>query len=208
NHSSEAIEGVGPEEALNHPNWSMGRKITIDSATLMNKGLEVIEARWLFDMPLEQIAVYVHPQSIVHSMVEYIDGSILAQMASPDMRGPIAYALSYPQRLKLNTSPLDLCSMQGLTFFEPDLDRFPSLRLAYEAIRAGKTMPVVLSSADEIAVDAFLEKRITFRDIPQVIEETMSSHTLSEGSSVEEIIEVDKWARARAGEIIEKRITV
>lgn len=200
------IEKASPEEALKHPNWSMGAKITIDSATLMNKGLEIIEAHWLFDMPLERIAVVIHPESIVHSMVEYIDGSVIAQMAIPDMRIPIAYALSFPDRLNVGLPPLDLIELSKLSFFPPDEERFPCLRLAREACTRGETYPAVLNAANEVAVQAFLGKRIGFYDIPKVIEETLEKHSRETLESIEQVLEVDKWAREVALSVIDSKI--
>src|SRR5205823_1461268 len=167
--TTEQMKEVTPEEALQHPNWKMGPKITIDSATLMNKGLEVIEARWLFDIPASQIEVLVHRESIIHSLVEYRDGSVIAQLGLPDMRTPISYAMNYPQRMPLDPPPLDLASIGKLTFFQTDKDRFPCLNLGYEALRTGRTMPAVLNAANEIAVAAYLQERVGFLDIPRVI---------------------------------------
>ncbi len=195
---------VTPEAALRHPNWSMGAKITIDSATLMNKGLEVIEARWLFDVPVDNVAVHVHPESIVHSMVEYIDGSVIAQLGVPDMKIPIAYALTYPERLPVRGPQLDLFQLQKLTFYPPDLEKFPCLRLAYEACNTGSTMPAVLNAANETAVLAFLEKRINFLQIPAVIETVMKMHTTSGDLTLESILSADRWARQEAGKITEE----
>jgi 1-deoxy-D-xylulose-5-phosphate reductoisomerase len=189
-------------QALKHPNWSMGRKITIDSATLMNKGLEVIEARWLFDMEPDRITVLVHPQSIVHSMVEYADGAVVAQLGMPDMRGPIAYALSYPERLD-NVSPaLDLAAVGTLTFEEPDLERFPCLAYAFRALEAGGSMPAALSAANEVAVKYFLDGKIGYTDIARVIEATMDAHTPSPIRDVEDALKADLWARHEAERII------
>jgi 1-deoxy-D-xylulose-5-phosphate reductoisomerase len=196
--NSEDLAHVTPEQALRHPNWSMGRKITIDSATLMNKGLEVIEAHWLFGVPVEQIAVHVHPESIIHSMVEYIDGSVIAQMGIPDMRIPIAYALAYPQRLPVNSPPLDLFRLQRLTFFPPDMDRFPCLRLAFDSCKAGGTMPAVLNAANEVAVSAFLDEQIGFVDISRIIETVMKNHQVNENPDLEAVLAADRWARCEA----------
>ncbi len=196
--ASEELAHVTPEQALRHPNWSMGRKITIDSATLMNKGLEVIEAHWLFGVPVEQIAVHVHPESIIHSMVEYIDGSVIAQMGIPDMKIPIAYALAYPQRLPVNSPPLDLFRLQRLTFFPPDTDRFPCLRLAFDSCKAGGTMPAVLNAANEVAVSAFLDKQIGFVDISRIIETLMNQHQVNENPDLEAVLAADRWARCEA----------
>ena len=192
------------QDALAHPNWNMGRKITIDSATMMNKGLEVIEAHWLFNLPGEQIDVHIHPQSIVHSMVEYVDGSVIAQLGIPDMKTPIAYALSYPERLTLDLPPLDLCQLGKLTFREPDDDRFPCLGLAYQALAAGGTAPAVLNAANEIAVGAFLNGRIDFIDIPGLIESSLEAHQASTPGTIEEVLQVDRWARAYTDEMLKK----
>lgn len=183
------------EDALAHPNWNMGRKITIDSATMMNKGLEVIEAHWLFNLPGDQIDVHIHPQSIVHSMVEYVDGSVIAQLGIPDMKTPIAYALSYPERLALDLPPLDLCQLGKLTFQPPDLQQFPCLELAYQALAEGGSAPAVLNAANEIVVGAFLDRRIGFTDIPDLIRATLDKHQVSSLNSIEEVLLVDRWAR-------------
>lgn len=202
--TSEELAQVTPEAALRHPNWSMGRKITIDSATLMNKGLEVIEARWLFDVTVEQIAIHVHPESIVHSMVEYIDGSVIAQMGIPDMKIPIAYALAYPERLPVQSPPLDLFRLQKLNFFPPDEQKFPCLRLAYEACRGGSTLPAVLNAANEIAVEAFLTGDIGFPEIPRVIEQVMNAHHAAVSLTLDSILEADRWAREQAETLTKK----
>jgi len=204
NYPIERLAQVTINEALNHPNWSMGRKITIDSATMMNKGLEVIEARWLFDISAEKISVHIHPQSIIHSMVEYIDGCVMAQLGVPDMKAPIAYALTYPERVETGVKPLDLTSLAGLSFFSPDYFRFPALRLAYQAMKAGESMPTVLNAANEVAVEAFLGGRIKFIDIPVIIEKTMDSHTAQRLSSIEEVLLVDRWGRDKAHEILNR----
>ena len=170
----EKICKVTPAEALNHPRWNMGQKVTIDSATMMNKGLEVIEARWLFDTDPDMIKVVVHPQSVIHSMVEFEDGAVIAQLGYPDMREPIQYALSYPERLSLDNRKLDFAELGELTFQAPDTDRFPALGLAFEAISAGGNMPCIMNAANEVAVSAFLENRIGFYDISGIIEETMA----------------------------------
>jgi 1-deoxy-D-xylulose-5-phosphate reductoisomerase len=190
------------EEALNHPNWSMGRKITIDSATLMNKGLEVIEARWLFGFDAERISVIVHPQSVIHSMIELVDGSVIAQMGVTDMRHPIQYALTYPDRVEGPLNSLDLAKVSELTFENPDLEKFPCLALAYDALRTGGTMPAVLNAANEIAVDAFLEKKIGFYDIPRIIESAMKSHSVSSADSLESVINADSEAREVAKRLL------
>ena len=184
-------------EALDHPTWRMGDKITIDSATLMNKGFEVVEARWFFDRDPCEIDVVVHPQSIVHSMVEYCDGSTVAIMAVPDMSIPIGYALTYPELLDLGHLPrLDLARMGTMSFFRPDTDKFPCLRLAYDALRAGGTMPAVANAANEIAVDRFLAEEIGFTDIPRLVEAAMNEHEVATYQSVAELIAADRWARA------------
>ena len=190
--------GASIEEALAHPTWQMGSKITIDSATLMNKGLEVIEAGWLFGFGADQISVAVHPQSIVHSMIEMIDGSIIAQLGVTDMRLMIQYALTYPERLPTDLPALSLEKLSRLEFFEPDLERFPCLGLAYDAMREGGTMPAAMSAANEVAVAAFLDGRIKFMDIPRVISQTMSGHVTEPCSSIEAVLEADRWARAMA----------
>lgn len=198
----EQLESVTPAQALNHPNWEMGAKITIDSATMMNKGLEVIEAKWLFDLAVEKIDVHIHPQSIVHSMVEYVDGSVIAQLGMPDMRVPIAYALAYPERLKLDLPTLDLFSVQTLTFQEPDLGRYPCLDLAFNACKAGGTMPAVLNASNEVAVQAFLHKRIPFLAIARLVDKVMQEHELAPAKELEAILAADTWARRRAEAII------
>lgn len=203
NMPKEQLESVTPTQALAHPNWAMGPKISIDSATLMNKGLEVIEAKWLFDVPVEKIDVHVHPQSIVHSMVEYVDGSVIAQMGIPDMRIPIAYALAYPERLELDLPRLDFFTVQTLTFQEPDLNRFPCLKLAFAACKAGGTMPAVLNAANEVAVQAFLDNRIPFSGIPRLVNQAMEEHALDPAAELEAILEADAWARRRTEEIMD-----
>jgi 1-deoxy-D-xylulose-5-phosphate reductoisomerase len=202
NWSRDRLAQATVTDALNHPNWSMGKKITVDSATMMNKGLEVIEARWLFDIPVERIAVNVHPQSIIHSMVEYLDGSVMAQLGVPDMKGPIAYALTYPARIPSGVKPLDLTALSGLTFFNPDLERFPALRLAYDAANAGESMPAVMNAANEIAVDAFLSGRIGFMAIAESIEKVMQLHDAHALNSIEEVLEADLWGRRTAREVL------
>ena len=190
-----AMADVKPEAALRHPTWRMGRKITIDSATLMNKGLEVIEAHWLFDLPAGQIDVVIHPQSIVHSMVELRDGSIIAQLGGADMKLPIQYACSYPDRWEAPVPRLDLTAIGRLDFHEPDLDRFPCLRLAYRALEAGPSSAVVLNAANEVAVASYLEEKISFVSIARVIEQTMDAHAAQQVATLEEVREVDRWAR-------------
>ena len=196
----EALRSVTRKEALAHPTWRMGEKITIDSATLMNKGLEVIEAHWLFGFGADQIDIVVHPQSVVHSMVELVDGSVIAQMGITDMRHAIQYALTYPNRLSSPCDNLDLLRMGRLEFFEPDLDRFPAVRLAYEALRAGGTYPAVLSGANEEAVAAFLDGRASFLDIPQVVESVLAAHEGCRADSIESVLAADAWARRAARE--------
>jgi 1-deoxy-D-xylulose-5-phosphate reductoisomerase len=192
------LERVGPEAALRHPTWQMGRKITIDSATLMNKGLEVIEAHWLFQVDADRIDVVIHPQSIVHSMVELIDGSVIAQLGVTDMRLPIQYACSYPDRWETTLQTLDLTRAGRLEFHEPAHDRFPCLALAYRALRTGGTLPVVLNAANEIAVDAFLDGKLGFMAIPRVIEKTMNAHEVEHVSTLDTVRRVDRWARSQA----------
>jgi 1-deoxy-D-xylulose-5-phosphate reductoisomerase len=198
----EALQKVTIADALNHPNWSMGRKITIDSATMMNKGLEVIEARWLFDVPPEKIEVNIHPQSIIHSMVEYLDGCVIAQLGTPDMKAPIAYALSYPERIATGVKPLDLTELSGLTFFRPDMERFPSLRLAYRALSDGESMPAVMNAANEVAVEMFLAGRIGFTKIPALIEKTMDAHKPVALGSISDVLEADLWSRQKIREFL------
>ncbi len=195
-YSKERMAGVTAEQALKHPSWQMGRKVTIDSATLMNKGLEVIEARWLFNVPVDDIKILIHPQSIVHSMVEFADGSVKAQLSCPDMRLPIQYALTYPDRLANASLPsLDWGNFSDLTFEAPDMDKFPCLRLAIEAGREGGTTPAALCAADEAAVDLFLSKRIKFDDIARIIGRVLERHRRIAHPSLEEIIAADDWAR-------------
>lgn len=193
--SREEMETATVEMALRHPNWNMGSKITIDSATLMNKGLEAIEAKWLFGLSYSQIEVVIHPQSIIHSAVEYLDGSIIAQLGLPDMRLPIQYALTYPRRVPGPVPRLKLTDLPGLTFEAPDHERFPALNLAFEAGRAGGTMPAVLNAANEVAVASFLKGRLTFKDIPAIVAGVMQKHTVISTPGLEEIMEADRWAR-------------
>jgi 1-deoxy-D-xylulose-5-phosphate reductoisomerase len=202
NWSLDDLQAVTPHDALAHPNWTMGRKITIDSATMMNKGLEVIEAHWLFDVPVDHIAVHIHPESIVHSMVEYVDGALIAQLGIPDMKTPIAYALTYPERLTLSLPALDLCRLSQLSFAAPDRQCFPCLGLAYDAIRQGGTMPAVLNAANELAVEAFLQGKIAFLDIPRIIAKVVAMHTNTKASSLEPILAADTWARQAAQDVI------
>ena len=196
--SREDIESATREQALNHPNWSMGDKITIDSATLMNKGFEVIEARWLFGFDADHISVTVHPQSVVHSMVEFVDGSVMAQLGVTDMKHAIQYALTYPSRQTGCLEPLNISKLSQLTFEEPDVDRFPCLGLAYSALRSGGTMPAVLNAANEVAVQAFLDGKIRLSDIAAVNESVMTEHESSPADSLETILAADGWARSRA----------
>jgi len=193
---------IKPEDALNHPTWKMGKKVSIDSATLMNKGLEVIEAMHLFGVSQDMIEVVIHPQSMIHSMVSYRDGSVIAQLGIPDMKGAIAYSISYPERLPLNQPIPDFAGMGALTFQKPDFEKFPCLDLAFRACDTGKTLPAVLNAANETAVQAFLDKRLSFAKIPKVIEKTMSRHSVAEHTSLDDILEADKWARKEAEGVI------
>lgn len=193
--SKENLKSAKYFDALKHPNWDMGRKISIDSATLMNKGLEVIEAKWLFDISYEDIDVVVHPQSIIHSMVEFSDSSVIAQMGLPSMKLPIQYALTYPTREKSSIPKLKLSEIRTLTFEEPDLDRFPCLKLAYDAIKIGGTMPCVLNGANEVLVSKYLKDEISFYDIPKYVEKAMNKHSSFDYTSLDELLEVDKWVR-------------
>ncbi len=205
NRRLEEFAFITPGEALKHPNWSMGSKISVDSATLMNKGLEVIEATWLFGVPQDMIQVVVHPQSIIHSMVAFHDGNVIAQLGIPDMKGAIAYALSFPERLPLGQVLPDFSGGTDLTFSEPDLEKFPCLGLAFEACRRKGTLPAVLNAANEVAVAAFLGEDIPFTGIPRIVAETMQAHTVTEHPALEDIIEADRWARAKAGELVAGR---
>lgn len=202
NFPKEKLGSVTIEMALNHPTWKMGKKVTIDSATLMNKGLEVIEANWLFDIPPERISVWIHPQSIVHSMVEYIDGSIIAQMSVPDMRIPISYVLAYPERIQMNREESLPGSFGNLTFEEADFERFPALWLSYRAIEQGGTMPAVMNAANEIAVGAFLDRKLKFTEILNIVNRVMETHKILPGDALEEILESDAWARRAAKSLI------
>ncbi len=201
----EQLPTVTPEQACAHPNWDMGRKISVDSATMMNKGLEVIEACWLFDASPRRIQVVVHPQSVIHSMVEYTDGSVLAQLGNPDMRTPIAHALAWPRRMHSGVSPLDLFQVGQLNFEPPDFDRFPCLRLAFAALAAGGTAPAALNAANEVAVQAFLDREIRFTEIATIIEGTLERTAVVEASSLQIILEADAQARQLAWELIQKR---
>jgi len=198
----ESLWKVTPQQALHHPNWDMGPKISIDSATLMNKGLEVIEAHWLFDVSLDKIEVLVHPQSIVHSLVEFVDGSVVAQLGIPDMRVPISYALSYPERLETGLSRLNLTECSNLSFLKPDMSRFPALQTAYEACRTGGCLPTVLNAANEVAVSTFLDGKLKFPEISQVVAETMARTDYVEDSDIETILKADRMARAESAAVI------
>jgi len=196
------LEHVTPAQALKHPNWKMGAKITTDSATLMNKGLEVIEARWLFDLPASQIDVVIHRESIIHSLVEYCDGSVISQLGHPDMRTPISYAMNYPERVPLHPPLLDLGKIGKLTFFPPDTEKFPCLQLAYHALAGGAGLPATLNAANEVAVHAFLNNQISFLDIPKVIKEAMTAYCPTPLSTIEDVLDVDQWARRTAEKIM------
>ena len=201
NTPKEMLRNVSVEEALHHPNWKMGNKVTIDSATLMNKGLEVIEAHWLFEIPPEKIDIVIHPQSIIHSMVEFIDGSVKAQLGMPDMKIPIQYALTYPERAASNVARVDFPKLREMTFFAPDIERFQCLRLAYDALNEGGTMPAALNAANEIAVRRFLEGKIAFQQIPETICRTMEHHNVTGRPTLDDIIAADASARRFAESI-------
>ncbi|MCD4777478.1 MAG: 1-deoxy-D-xylulose-5-phosphate reductoisomerase [Desulfobacterales bacterium] len=196
------FDSIKPEEALNHPTWQMGKKISIDSATLMNKGLEVIEAKHLFGVSHDMIKVVIHPQSVIHSMVAYRDGAVIAQLGIPDMKGAIAYAISYPERLALKQPIPDFVNIGALTFQQPDLTKFPCLALAFKACGIGGTMPAVLNASNEVAVKAFLDKRISFTNIPELIKNTIEKHSSVKDPALSDILEADKWARGIAGKLI------
>lgn len=200
--TKEQLSDVTPDRALQHPNWKMGSKITIDSATLMNKGLEVVEARWLFDIPESRIDVLIHRESIIHSLVEYEDRSVIAQLGLPDMRTPISYAMRYPERMPLDLPSLDLTEIGKLTFCKPDHDRFPCLSLGYESLRIGGTMPAAMNAANEVAVEAFLNGGIRFIEIPEVIRHTMEAHNHRDLADLEDALEADRWAREKAGSLV------
>lgn len=202
----EQMPHVTPAQAVAHPNWDMGRKISVDSATMMNKGLEMIEACLLFNMTPDQIQVVIHPQSVIHSMVDYVDGTVLAQMGNPDMRIPIAHSMAWPERFDSGVEPLNIFDVERMDFQEPNLERFPCLRLAYEAINAGGIMPTVLNAANEIAVDAFLNERVRFTDIPIIIERCMKEFDAKPADSLEIILDVDKQARKLSNQIIDELI--
>ncbi len=199
------LQDVTVKEALHHPRWEMGKKVTIDSASLMNKGLEVIEAHWLFGIPVEKIVVLIHPQSVVHSMVEYVDGSIVAQMGIADMKIPISYALSFPERLNLSLPSLDLSRNEALTFSAPDPQRFLCLALAYQSIQRGESAPAVLNAANEVAVNAFLTGSIKFTEIPFLLQKVMEEHEVKPVRTIEDILKADHWARERAKTYLEGR---
>ena len=198
------LTNITPEQAIEHPNWKMGRKISVDSATLMNKGLEFIEAHYLFDMPTDKIEVIIHPQSIVHSCVEYKDGSILSQLGTPDMRTPIAYALSYPRRTNASVQKLDLTKLSQLTFFKPDHESFPSLNLAISSLKLGGSAPTVLNAANEIAVEAFLNKRIPFLSISKVVDLTLNKSNICEMNNIDDVLKIDEESRKISESMIEK----
>ncbi len=202
----EKMHEVTLEDALKHPNWDMGAKITIDSATMMNKGLEVIEAKWFFDVDIDRIDVLIHPQSIVHSMVEYKDGSSIAQLGVPDMKGPIAYALSYPERLQDVIAPLKLSAVRTLEFFSPDFDKFKNLNLAYRAAARGGTTPAVLNAANEVAVEAFINGTIGFMDLPEIVEEVIEEHNSKEPQTIGDVLDADRSGRERARKIVERLV--
>ena len=201
----EQLDSVTPQQALNHPNWKMGEKVTIDSATMMNKGFEVIESKWFFDVKLSQIEVVIHPESIIHSMVEFVDGSLLAQLGASDMRLPIQYALTYPCRFPSSVPRLDLSRISALHMEPVDSEKFPCLELAYSAAKVGGTLPTVLSSADEVIVQAFLNRQIGFMDIPNYLEEVMTRHDITFQPTLDDILAADGWARSVAHELIERK---
>ncbi len=202
-HDKAAIQSATVAEAMKHPTWTMGAKITIDSATLMNKGLEVIEAHWLFGFSADEISIVVHPESVVHSMIELIDGSVIAQMGVTDMRHAIQYALTYPERHASELPPLDLAKLTSLHFEEPDLERFPCISLAYRALKTGGTLPAAMNAANEEAVHAFIDERIALTDIPRVIENVMSQHQTHPATDLEAVLDADRSSRAAAGSIID-----
>jgi 1-deoxy-D-xylulose-5-phosphate reductoisomerase len=204
-HSHERLQNVTPAEACAHPNWEMGRKISVDSATLMNKGLEVIEARWLFNLSPEQIEVVIHPQSVIHSLVQYVDGSVIAELGNPDMRTPIAYALAWPERIAAGVAPLDLPAIAQLSFARPDLERFPCLALAYRALRAGENAPTVLNAANEVAVAAFLDGHLPFLAIAEIIAATLDAVPLKPMPDLPAILAADAAARSLATELVTQR---
>jgi 1-deoxy-D-xylulose-5-phosphate reductoisomerase len=198
--SLQRLSAVTPDEACAHPNWAMGRKISVDSATMMNKGLEVIEARWLFDVAPERIEVLIHSQSVIHSLVEFIDGSVIAQLSNPDMRVPIAHALGFPERIESGAVPLDLAAIGTLSFERPDPQRFPCLGLAYAALREAGTAPAVLNAANEVAVAAFLDGKLRFTAIPQVIEHALRAAPVTAADCLDTVLEADRRARVAASD--------
>lgn len=200
-----SLEKVTPEQACAHPNWDMGQKISVDSATMMNKGLEVIEAHWLFDAAPDKIQVVIHPQSVIHSMVAYVDGSVIAQLGNPDMRTPIAHAMGYPDRIESGVSALDMFKVAHLDFEEPDFNRFPCLGLAYQALSAGGNMPAVLNAANEIAVESFLKRRMVFTAIPAMIEYVMQTVQQKEMTTLDDVLRTDRLARDVAQEWLANR---
>jgi len=202
NTSPDELKAVTPSQALKHPRWNMGRKVSLDSATMMNKGLEVIEARWLFNIPLERIEIIIHPQSVIHSLVRMRDGSLLAQLSSPDMRLPIAYALYYPDRPHHSFKETHLSTLEAMTFETPDREHFPALKLAYQAGIAGGTMPAVMNAANEVAGEAFLNNDISFLSIMDIVGRVMKEHEVISSPALSEIMEADLWARDRAGQMV------
>lgn len=194
----DALQHVTPDQACSHPNWVMGRKISVDSASMMNKGLEIIEAHWLFNAPADDIQVVIHPQSVIHSLVEYVDGSVIAQLGNPDMRTPIAYGLAYPERIDSGVAPLDLFKIATLSFTEPDFTRFPCLSLAYQALRTAGTAPAILNAANEVAVASFLDSEISFLSIPRVIEAVLNTLPVSRVTCLDDVLEADELARIAA----------
>lgn len=206
NKNKAELEKVTVEDALNHPNWSMGKRITVDSSTLFNKALEVIEAKWLFEVPVNKIEVVVHPESILHSAVQFVDGSVIGQMGVPDMKLPIQYALSYPNRIQNNFKRLDLFETQNLTFKKPDTNLFPCLKYGYEAIKIGGTMPTVLNASDEVLVANFLEEKIKYLDISKIIKQVMESHETVFELNIENILVADAWARIKTQEIVDNLV--
>ncbi len=208
NYTKQQLENVTIQDALKHPTWNMGNKITIDSATLMNKGLEVIEAHWLFGIPYDKIKIVIHPQSIVHSLVEFVDKSVIAQLGLPDMKIPIQYALTYPKRLQSNNPQLDLTKIKNLNFNEPDFERFPCLKYAYEAGTVGGTLPAVMNAVNEVAVHAFLENKIKFLDIQKLIRKMMDEHKLISKPTLKEVLEVDRKIKEETKDFIEEEIII
>ena len=206
-HARSQLEEITPDQACAHPTWAMGRKISVDSATMMNKGLEIIEAHWLFGVPSDAIQVVIHPQSVVHSMVEYIDGSVIALLGNPDMRTPIAQALAYPERIDAGVGALDIFTIGALRFEQPDFNRFPALRLAYAALAQGGSAPAILNAANEVAVEAFLREEIRFLDVVDVIDETMQALVARPLEGLDDVLEADARGRARALRAVRRRAT-